>query len=244
MTTQQTAQVPAAGRAGLPLAAVLLACLAAGCTPAHDLAAGASRTPAPASVAVRPPAVGQEWIYQVRNLYNQRIVDEITERVVAVDPLIRIQRSSRAGGTLADEVHASWGMVIQDSHWNYPLTFSTPLPAWPVHYDLGRSTTYSDRYELLAAPDYSAYWSLTITPRDWVSIRVPAGDFTAVHFDNVINFQNEDLTVIESQRLESVWFAPRIGRWVLRRSHGTYYLPGRGGEMLEDYLQWELVAWR
>ena len=230
---------------GLTVAgAIVLACAAVACASPVDPAARARTIDPPANTVMRPPAIGQEWTYRVRNLYNNRIVDEVTERVVATDPLIRLHRVSRESGTLADEVQARWGMVLQDPHWRYPVTFDRPLPAWPPGLDPGTQTTVATRYRMLAAPDYSAHWGLTMMPRQWVSITVPAGTFDALHFDNVINYQNDDLSVIFSERMESVWVAPAVGRWVLRRSRGTYYLPGRGGEMLEDDLQWELASWR
>ena len=189
-------------------------------------------------------AVGQQWVYQVRNLYNHEVIDEITETVVAIAPVIRIQRTSQRSGVLADEIQSSWGMITQDAHWKYPITFARPLPAWPARLEADRSTTYDDRYRMLASSEYSEVWDLTITPREWTRLQVPAGTFTAFRFDNLIDFQNEDLNVVASQRMESVWFAPAVGRWVLRRTHGIYYVSGRGGEMPEDYLQWELVSWR
>jgi hypothetical protein len=224
--------------------ALLLACLSPSCTTTGDLEAAATIASPPASTEVRPEAVGQQWVYQVRNLYNGRIVDEVTETVIATRPVIRIQRVSRESGAQADEIHAQWGMIVQDSHWNYPVTFSKPLPAWPRNPELGRSTTYPDRYQMLAEPNYSASWTLTMTPRNWASIAVPAGVFKTLHFNNFINFTNDDLSVVASERQESVWFSPEIGRWVLRQSRGTYLLPGRGSDFHEDYLQWELTAWR
>jgi len=225
-------------------AAVVLACLSAACASTSGLEAGAKVTGTPATTSVRAAVVGQQWVYQVRNLYNMQIIDEVTETVTATSPVVHIKRVSQKSGALADEIHASWGMIIQDSHWDYPITFSQPLPAWPLAYDLGRCTIYEDRYQMLAEPDYSAHWSLMITPRDWESMAVPAGEFAVLRYENLIHYTNDDLSVVSSERKETVWFAPQIGRWVRRRSHGTDYFPGRGGDFHEDYLQWELKSWR
>jgi hypothetical protein len=217
---------------------------AAACSTMAELLPGERIIAPPPGVQVRPPAVGQQWVYQVRNVYNQLIVDEVTETVVAVDPEVRIARTSRSKGALHDEIHAPWGKVIQDSHWEAPVTFSTPLPAWPPTLALGPSSTYHDQYQVVGDKDYSARWNLTITPLRWALLTVPAGTFTVLQFDNFIDFTNDDLSVVASERRDSVWFAPEIGRWVLRRSHGTYTMPGRGSDFHEDYFQWELKAWR
>ena len=39
---------------------------------------------------VRAPKVGQEWVYQIRNVFNQEIIDTVTERVISVGTEIRI----------------------------------------------------------------------------------------------------------------------------------------------------------
>ncbi len=216
----------------------------AACSTTAELVPGEQAIAPPPGIQVRPPAVGQQWVYQVRNVYNRLIVDEITETVLAIDPEVHIARTSRNLGALHDEIHAPWGNVLQDSHWNAPVTFSTPLPAWPPALAIGPSTTYDDQYQLVGERNYSARWNLTITPLRWALLTVPAGTFTVLQFDNFIDFTNGDLSVVASERRDSVWFAPEIGRWVLRRSHGTYTMPGRGSDFHEDYLQWELKSWR
>ena len=39
---------------------------------------------------IRAPKVGQEWVYTVRNVFNQAVVDTVTERVIAVDKEVRL----------------------------------------------------------------------------------------------------------------------------------------------------------
>jgi len=222
----------------------LLAVLPAACVSTGYWPIGSRIAPAPEKSTIRPEAVGQQWVYQVRNVYNGEIVDEVTETIVSTSPAIHIQRISQKWGSLPDEIHVKWGMIIQDSHWDFPITFAKPIPAWPLSFDLGHSATYRNHYQLLADQDASLFWNLTMTPRNWASITVPAGEFTVIHYDSYIHFMSNDLSVVESEREESVWFSPEIGRWVLRRSRGIYYVPGRGGDRYEDYRQWELKSWR
>jgi hypothetical protein len=216
----------------------------AACSFMPGLQPGETIAQAPSSVKIRPPAVGQQWVYKVRNVYNGLVVDEVTETISSVDPVVRIARTSQSNGAMHDEIQSPWGHVVQDSHWDLPVTFTTPLPAWPPGLALGSSRTYDDQYQLIGDMDYSAHWSLTMTPMRWSTIAVPAGTFTVMRFDNVIDYTSDDLSVIASQRQESVWFAPEIGRWAMRRSRGTYTMSGRGSEFHEDYVQWELVSWR
>jgi hypothetical protein len=79
----------------------------------------------------------------------------------------------------------------------------------------------------------------------WEKITVPAGDFVALRFQNLINFENNDSTVINSIRRETIWFAPQIGRWVARESSGSFQIQGENSAVrLENSTKWELVSWK
>jgi len=68
--------------------------------------------PAPINIpSIRPPQVGQQWVYQVRNVFNQELVDTVTETVVSITPQIRIQRSGLKARPLPDEIQETWGYV-------------------------------------------------------------------------------------------------------------------------------------
>jgi len=88
---------------------------------------------------VRPPKVGQEWVYEIRNVFNQEVVDVVTERVIAVGQQVRIQRSGVKAGPLPDEIQEPWGLVLQDPRWSPPQKFQNPLPLWPEKLTVGRS---------------------------------------------------------------------------------------------------------
>jgi hypothetical protein len=50
-----------------------------------------------------------------------------------------------------------------------------------------------------------------------------------------------------NNRRDQIWFAPQIGRWVVRESFGEYLWLGMTGwsqSIKEDYLRWELIAWK
>ena len=46
--------------------------------------------------------MGQQWVYNVRNVFNQELVDVVTEKVVSVGSQIRIERSGLKAGPLPD----------------------------------------------------------------------------------------------------------------------------------------------
>jgi hypothetical protein len=196
---------------------------------------------------VRAPQVGQQWVYNVRNVFNRELVDIVTERVVSVGPQIRIERSGLKAGPLPDEIQEPWGYVLQDPHWNPPQRFLQPLPLWPEQLVPGWSSFYRNRYQVVGYPDNDYYWGLSISSLQWESVSVPAGQFPTLKYRNEAPyFTSNDFSRLVSVRNEDVWFSPEIGRWVIRLSSGQYLWAGTtwGSALREDYLEWELVSWK
>ena len=196
---------------------------------------------------VRAPKVGQEWVYQVRNVFNQELVDTITERVVSVGDQIRISRVGVKAGPLPDEIQSPWGFVVQDPHWNPPQKLTAPVPLWPEQLKTNWSGFYQSRYQVLGYPDGSYYWGLSMNASQWERVSVPAGQFLTLRYRNEIPyFQSQDVFRLANYREEELWFSPEIGRWVVRRSFGRYLLGGMrwNGALWEDYLEWELISWK
>jgi hypothetical protein len=78
----------------------------------------------------------------------------------------------------------------------------------------------------------------------WEKITVPAGDFIALRFQNLINYDSTDDNKVNCIRRETIWFAPQIGRWVARESSGSFQIQGQiGAVLLENSTKWELLSW-
>ena len=196
---------------------------------------------------VRAPQVGQQWVYNVRNVFNQELVDIVTEKVVSIGPQIRIERSGLKAGPLPDEIQEPWGYVLQDPHWNPPQRFLKPIPLWPEQLVPGWSGFYRNRYQVVGFPDNDYYWGLNIGALQWESVRAPAGQFTVLKYQNdAPYFTSNDFSRVVNMRNEDVWFSPEIGRWVIRRGSGQYLWAGMfwNEALWEDYLEWELVSWK
>jgi hypothetical protein len=196
---------------------------------------------------VRAPQVGQQWVYNVRNVFNQELVDVVTEKVVSVGRQIRIERNGLKAGPLPDEIQEPWGYVLQDPHWQPPQRFLQPIPLWPEQLVPGWSGFYRNRYQVVGFPENDYYWSLNISTVQWEGVTVPAGQFPTLKYRNESPyFTSNDFARVVNVRNEDVWFSPEIGRWVIRRSSGQYLWPGMswGSALWEDYLEWELVSWK
>ena len=209
------------------------------------------KTPIAAPVtipAVRAPAVGQQWVYEVRNYFNGELVDVVTETVVEVGPRVRIARQGQKRGPLPDEIQEPWGMNLQDPNWTPPQRFIMPVPLWPEKLVPGRSGFYRARYQVVGFPDTDFYWGLNIEAKAWNRVKTQAGDFNALHYVNTADFfESDDWFRLASNRRENAWFAPEVGRWVVRERFGEYLWLGMRGwadSIKEDYLRWELVSWK
>ncbi len=196
---------------------------------------------------MRTPQVGQQWVYQVRNVFNQEVVDVVTETVVAITPQIRIERVGQKSGLLPDEIQEPWGFVVQNPQWNPPQRFEKALPLWPEKLIPDWSDFYRTRYQVPAYPNASYYWGLSSKALGWERILVPAGQFNALKYHNENPyFESNDVFRVGNYREEDVWLAPEIGRWVVRRSLGRYITLGVSwsNAYWDDYLEWQLLSWK
>ncbi len=222
---------------------LLLASLSAGCV--TPLPAPRGRPlPNPATVPpVRAPRPGQSWTYGMRNVFNGLSVDTLTETVLSVGDEVRIGRVSGHAGTLEEEIQHPWGMILRDPHWNPTVLFSQALPLWPLEFQPGWTRDFYTRYQIPELQGSLFDWWLTMEVLGWEELAVPAGTFRTLKFSNHIRFQSHEFYYrLSSERTETIWLVPEIGRWAMRRSSGVYYIEGFGSRMREDDLEWSLLS--
>jgi hypothetical protein len=234
-------------RLSLLVPAVLLALSLIGCISSQPYPVGVVLPSPETTPKVRAAKVGQEWVYTVRNVFNQEVVDTVTEKVVAVDKEVRIERTGIKAGRLPDEIQSPWGFVLQDPHWSPPQLFTEAMPLWPEELAPKWSAFNRTRYQIPGFPGSSYYWGLSITAVQWERMSVSAGQFLTLKYQNVAPyFESNDPFRLGSYRQEDVWLSPDIGRWVIRRGYGRYIASGVVwvNAYWEDYLEWELISWK
>jgi hypothetical protein len=220
-----------------------------------------------AATKVRQPAVAQSWRYAKHDFFTGAMVDTQVDRVSAVGQTIEIESHSettkdppilyppwgaawwrthmghdRPAGPLPSEIQKPWGMVLVDPHWSELQAYENPIPLWPTQLRPGWSITVGSYYKI---PDSNETmpWQLTMHAQRWESVSVPAGHFTALRCYSLIDFRFTNVSErTAAQRIEHMWFAPEIGRWVLRESVGTFR-EGLGSEVKESSYRWELLNW-
>jgi hypothetical protein len=193
---------------------------------------------------VRAPQVGQEWSYVKKDVFNGKTLGIITERVAAVGSNITIERTED-GGMLPSEIQSPWGYVATDPQWSRVMNFSPALPLWPLELSGSWSKQFNTKYTLGGYPDGRLGWQQYMSAQGWEKITVPAGQFVALKFQNLINYESEDANKSDCIHKEVIWFAPQIGRWVAREVSGSYRIQGQlGVELTEASYQWQLTSYK
>jgi hypothetical protein len=221
----------------------------------------------PTAASVRGPSVGQSWHYAKLNSYSNRLIDNQTDRIATVDGSVHIDSRSEAAtdlakkswarrwlsgyaahdnplGPLPGEVQQPWGSVLVDPHWPQVQVYDTPIPLWPMQLRAGWSGRFYTKYTT-PTHDTGLTWDQTMTAHGWETVSVPAGRFAALRFTNLIDFTDVEGTRTGCRRKESLWFAPEVGRWVVRESSGTYYLDNSADDSAheESSYRWELISY-
>jgi hypothetical protein len=224
-------------------------------------------TPGGAAPVVRSPAVGQSWRYAKHDYITGEVVDTQIDRISQVGQSIEIESRSetaevrpitypswgeswrqkympaaaaREGGLI--EIQSPWGMVVVDPHWSDMQSFEKAIPIWPSELRPGWSTVVSTYYKIPGSEE-AMPWQLSMNARRWESVTVPAGRFMALRYFNFVDFRFSVFAErTAAQRIEHVWFAPEIGRWVRRESMGTFHEQLRT-EVNESSYRWELLSW-
>ena len=220
------------------------------------------------SPTVRQPAVGQSWRYAKHDIYTHTLVDDEIDRVAAVGRTIDIDSRSEAAkkdveakwgtawlrkyiprrelpeGPLPSEIQAPWGQVLVDPHWSQVQVYEAPIPLWPAVLAPGWKTHFSTKYKT-PSNENGLSWEQTMVAHGWETLTVAAGQFRTLRFSNSVNFKSADFSRENSQRKETLWFAPEVGRWVARESIGSYYIEDSSVDTPYDEpgFRWELTEW-
>jgi len=230
------------------------AALSVGCTlrrPDADAAESATASPAQK---VRQPALGQLWRYSQHDLYTRSLLSNQVDRIAAINRTVEIDSTSEPAKkprgahnpSVAGvrEIQNPWGMILVDPHWGQVQVYETAIPLWPEQLRPGWQTRVSTKYTTPLNQDPLS-WIQTMKAHAWERVTVPAGQFKVLRVTNVINFKHGDITRADSVRRETLWFAPEVGRWVVRESKGSYYEDNSAADQPynENGFRWELLEW-
>ncbi|MCL4185413.1 MAG: hypothetical protein KJ011_18425 [Burkholderiaceae bacterium] len=162
--------------------------------------------------------------------------------LAAAAPIVVALRDER-GAPLGEERWArAWDVIVEPAY-DMVQTFEAPMPLLPERLEPGASRTDSSWY---GVPHMSGrqYWRQWLRAAGWERITVPAGTFDALRVERMIDFRHFDIWRELPRRLDIVWYAPQVNRWVRRDWSGEYRWPGRRPVVVfEDRVRWQLLDW-
>lgn len=232
------------------LATPMLAAGLAGCA--------TSREPAGPAVEFEHPQVrvGDRWVYREINRYNGLRLADVEVTVTAGSPLtcnVRRTRSDTTAGEIARrdavlvERYAQPWVVDVEPTYDLAMNFAQPMAIVPESARIGDSQTSRTRYTV---PGYSGTyaWMQRLTVAGTGRIATPAGNFDCIEVERHIWFDYPDVFRFNSSRVDRVWYAPQVNRWVRREWTGEYqhenFFNDLGGVRLrDDWVRWELISY-
>ncbi len=238
---------------------ILLAGAAGIALPALGVA-GCATSPSPAASSVRfePPRVslGDRWVYQEINRYSRLPVSRTSVTVTAIEPVLvcSVQRepTETQAGAIArpdapiEERYAGPWEVIHEPTYDLPLDFAEPVPLLPQALRPGETISERTSYTV---PGYSGRyrWDQRLKAVGVERVTTAAGTFDCLHVQRRIFFAYPDVFRFGSSRLDDLWYASEVNRWVVREWTGDYLhensLDRMGTRRREDWVRWELVAY-
>ncbi len=198
----------------------------------------------PDQVGLFAPRIGQSWQYQQINQYNSEVVDVFNEKISTIqDQQIIISRLG-SKKELPSEVQTTRGYVKVDPYWDYLQTYDNPVPIWLDPLNQIRSTQFKMLYHANQS-SYVLSMQIFMQQRGWERVHLESGSFDTVKIEKYIYFVHHDSNRLESSRTDIYWFAPTVGRWVVRETNGKYFISSgrRRIDYREDYFRYELRAY-
>ena len=214
-------------------------------------------SPAGSAVQFEQPRVrvGDRWLYHEINRYNGLTMADVEITVSEASPLscsVRRTPGDSTAGEIARpdavlvERYAEPGAVDVEPTYDLVMDFAEPMPILPNSLRVGESQTRKTSY-VVQGYSGSYRWTQRLKAVGVDRIATPAGNFDCLKVQRTIWFDYPDVFRYGSSRVDSVWYAPEVNRWVRREWTGDYQhensLGKRGTRRREDWVRWELVSY-
>ena len=200
--------------------------------------------------------VGDIWQYREINRFNQLPLADVEVAVTSAAPLtcrVRRTRSNSTAGEIArhgdfqEERYASpWAVGIEPTY-DLVMNFAEPMPILPVSLQAGQSDSRTTSYTVNGFSGRFR-WQQRLAALGTERVSTPAGTFECLRVRRMIWFQHPDLFRFNSARIDTVWYAAEVNRWVRREWTGDYQHENSmdifaGSRRREDWVRWDLISY-
>lgn len=197
-------------------------------------------------------AVGDRWHYDEYNGFNGLRVAGIDAQVTEVSPdgalALRLSVEGEPVSNLRDgqiEHYPRPWSVAQDAAFDLCNRYEPALPLLPWPLRPGDAQRHASQVSVPG--DAQRYrWIVVTRVGDWERVSVPAGEFDALRVHRRIHFVHPDFARDYATRSDTLWYAPRVGRWVQREWRGEYQRRFERRDPVvyqEDRVIWKLCAY-
>jgi hypothetical protein len=165
-------------------------------------------------------ALGDRWTYELVNRYNGSVTDRIETTVIEAGPPARLRTVSLSSGRTSEERQPDAWTVLSESTFDRPLAFESPQPLVPPD-AAGRSLLTRTHYR---TDGHSGRlpWEQWLSIQGVETVTVPAGRFNCLRIVRRIRFQHSQISRLDPERTDVLWYAPDVRRWVQREWTGSY----------------------
>lgn len=224
--------------------------------PLLALLAGCASGPQPApgdAPKLALPTVGEVWRYRELNGFRNEPVADIRYTVTradadGIDLAVRVSGSPLSGLREGQtERYARAWDVLEDAVYERPRTYQPAMPLLRV--DAPPGVRVDDHTSVERPPQRGIEnWTTLSRFAGWETVTVPAGSFRAARYERFSSYFDAEVFRWRTERRETLWYAPEVGRWVRRQLTGTWTRPpwqrGRRFEVLrDDWIVWELTGY-
>ena len=210
----------------------------------------------PAALTVAAPAPGDTYVYRVINAYNGEVVGQVAYRVDKVDAG-QVTVSATPDRPALGLPHTD--ILANDGNWlRHPL----------INHDKPVEYTYSPAFPAYVAPlNAGQSWSIRVSATTPASgrpnsvrvdgdvvgserITTPAGSFDTIKIKRRVYAGDWEAFTMETNIVETDWFAPALGRSVRTDRNSSYMDPQKCGHpapactpVRGDWHVFELVSY-
>jgi len=220
---------------GYPRIFLLAALLLAGCESYPPVKAPM------ASVAAPQLKGGERWVYDQIDPYNHTKVRTLTYTVQAREGgFDLIRRSDRAGDPVQSErIVAPWRISTQNSG-SKRRSFDPGLTYIAFPLEPGRR--WKEAVHVTDERGKKRTWSVSVRAIRWEQVKVPAGEFAALHVERWMSLGDADESWGNTSVSDDFWYAPEIKRWVRRERRSERIERTTVPRVDKDWVVWELAG--
>lgn len=193
--------------------------------------------------------MGDRWRYRCIDRQSGYVLEEPTWEVVEAGDALRVRVSGRRGAPATEERFAGAWLALNELMYGVSFAFAEPVPLVPPGLEPGSSRSTSTSW-LEPETQRRRSWSQQLRVGDWERIEVPAGTFDCLRVSRAISFDHPDRERRNARRVDVLWYAPEVNRWVQRDQRGDFISsglgdgnPAEGIQGRDEALRWVLTSY-